>query len=210
MTDLTQNYESAGFSGNLQFGGRPALLVVDMAEAYLQAHSPLYLPFAQCALSNTIEIATLCVELEFPVLLTEVSYEDMRQAGRFYEKVPALKAFKVGSPLSKLAPQLTDQVPHAETIKKHYASAFFGTDLSSRLVDKQIDTLIITGFSTSGCVRASALDAMQHGFAPFVVSDACADRNDKPHQANLFDLQAKYAEIVDTLTVKNLLEQSGP
>ena len=81
-------------------------------------------------------------------------------------------------------------------VSKQYASAFFGTSLASTLQACGIDTVLITGFSTSGCVRATALDALQHGFAPFVVREACADRDAGPHEANLFDLQAKYAEVI--------------
>ena len=79
---------------------------------------------------------------------------------------------------------------------KQYASAFFGTSLAATLHAMGVDTLLITGYSTSGCVRASALDALQHGFIPMVVREACADRHPGPHDANLFDLQAKYAEVV--------------
>ena len=81
-------------------------------------------------------------------------------------------------------------------ISKQYASSFFGTHLASTLTAMGIDTLLITGLSTSGCVRATALDACQHGFLPFVVREACGDRHPGPHEANLFDLQAKYAEVI--------------
>ncbi len=83
-----------------------------------------------------------------------------------------------------------------QVVAKQYPSAFFGTDLAASLQADGIDTLLITGYSTSGCVRASALDALCHGFVPLVVRDACADRDERPHEANLFDLQAKYAEVV--------------
>jgi maleamate amidohydrolase len=81
-------------------------------------------------------------------------------------------------------------------VTKQYPSAFFGTDLAEQLLSQGIDTLIIGGFSTSGCVRASVVDAIQHGFVPLVVREACADRHASPHEANLFDMQAKYAEVI--------------
>ena len=83
-------------------------------------------------------------------------------------------------------------------IGKFYPSAFFGTALAPMLHTLGVDTVLLTGYSTSGCIRASALDALCHGFAPFVVSDGCADRDPAPHQANLFDMRAKMAEVVDT------------
>jgi len=87
--------------------------------------------------------------------------------------------------------------PHDTIITKQYASAFFGTSLAATLSAQRIDTVLVTGFSTSGCVRATALDALQHGFAPFVVREACGDRDPRPHEANLFDLSRKYAEVID-------------
>jgi maleamate amidohydrolase len=113
----------------------------------------------------------------------------------FYRKVPALKVFEKGNPLGAfpevLRPEGDDLV-----VTKRYASAFFATHLAATLSALGVDTLLICGTSTSGCVRASAVDACQSGFAPFVVRDACGDRHAAPHDAALFDLQAKYAEVI--------------
>jgi maleamate amidohydrolase len=130
------------------------------------------------------------------VIFTNVVYQDGgSDGGLFYKKIPALSVFVDGSRLGafphSLAPQDGELV-----ISKQYASAFFGTSLASILAAQNIDTLVITGMSTSGCVRATALDALQYGFAPFVVREACGDRHMAPHEANLFDLQAKYAEVI--------------
>jgi nicotinamidase-related amidase len=113
----------------------------------------------------------------------------------FYRKVPALRALDAGSPLADFA---DDPRPRAGevVITKQYASAFFGTSLASTLTATGIDTVVIVGLSTSGCVRATAVDAVQHGFAPIVVRDAVGDRDERPHEANLFDLDAKYADVV--------------
>ena len=100
-----------------------------------------------------------------------------------------------GSPYGAFPPSL-QPLDGERIISKQFASAFFGTALTDILTTAAIDTLLITGLSTSGCVRATALDALQSGFAPFVVRDACGDRHSAPHDANLFDLQAKYAEVV--------------
>ncbi|MEY4159618.1 MAG: hypothetical protein RLZZ136_239, partial [Pseudomonadota bacterium] len=130
------------------------------------------------------------------VVFTNVEYQNGgADGGYFYQKVPALSAFQKGSPLGAFPPSLQPS-PTDIVVTKQYASAFFGTSLASTLHSAGVDTLLITGFSTSGCVRATALDALQYGFIPFVVRDACADRHPGPHEANLFDLQAKYAEVV--------------
>jgi maleamate amidohydrolase len=113
--------------------------------------------------------------------------------------------FDRGSPLGAFPPSL--QPEDGETIiTKQFASAFFGTSLAALLTELRVDTLLITGLSTSGCVRATALDAIQNGFAPFVVRDACGDRHQSPHEANLFDLQAKYAEVISEAEAIEMLQ----
>ena len=131
-----------------------------------------------------------------PVIFTNVEYQPGgADGGVFFRKVPALKVFEKGSPLGAfpvvLSPEDGDFV-----ITKRYASAFFATHLAATLTSLGVDTLLIAGVSTSGCVRATALDTCQSGFLPFVVRDACGDRHPGPHEANLFDLQAKYAEVI--------------
>jgi nicotinamidase-related amidase len=132
------------------------------------------------------------------VVHTTVQYQPGgRDGGVFFRKVPALKCFEAGAhpELAAFAAGL-DPVAGETVITKQYASAFFGTTLASTLTALGVDTLLIAGVSTSGCVRASAVDACQHGFIPLVVREAVADRHPAPHEANLFDLQAKYAEVV--------------
>lgn len=132
------------------------------------------------------------------MIYTGVRYADATcaEAPLFAAKVPALAVFAEASPWgafpADIAPAATDHV-----VLKHYASAFAGTSLAAWLTAAGIDTLAIGGFSTSGCVRASAVDALQNGFRPMVVRQACADRHPSPHEANLFDLDAKYADVVD-------------
>jgi nicotinamidase-related amidase len=128
-----------------------------------------------------------------------------RDGGLFYQKVPALRAFDAGSPLGVIPAEIAPQ-PEDVIVTKQYASAFFGTSLASTLAAMKVDTVMIGGFSTSGCVRATTLDALQHGFAPFVVRQACADRDPRPHESNLFDLQAKYAEVIDEAKALALIE----
>lgn len=192
--ELAANYLGA-FDGHLSFGKYPALLIVDFVMAYLDKASPLYAG-AEEALASNERLLASARQAKIPVIFTNVVYQDGgSDGGLFYQKIPALCVFIEGSRLGafphSLAPQDGEVV-----ISKQYASAFFGTSLASILASQNIDTLIITGMSTSGCVRATALDALQYGFAPFVVREACGDRHMAPHEANLFDLQAKYAEVI--------------
>jgi maleamate amidohydrolase len=194
--DLNADYAKAGFGGHLRFGQRPALLVVDVVAAYLEPASPLYLGGAE-AVACFARLIAACRAKAIAVVYTQVVYSaGGRDGGLFYQKVPALKAFDVGSPLGVIPAEIAPQ-PQDVVVTKQYASAFFGTSLASTLAAMKVDTVLIGGFSTSGCVRATTLDALQHGFAPFVVRQACADRDPRPHESNLFDLQAKYAEVID-------------
>ncbi len=192
--NIEKNYAGA-FDGKLNFGKYPALLIVDMVMAYFDRESPLYAG-VEVALASNERLLAVARKEKIPVFFTNVEYESGgTNGGLFYQKIPALRVFDKGSPLgafpSSIRPDLGETV-----ITKQYASAFFKTGLDEILRHRNIDTLLITGLSTSGCVRATALDALQHGFAPFVVREGCGDRHSAPHEANLFDLQAKYAEVV--------------
>lgn len=184
------------YEGRLQPGSRPALLIVDVVAAYLTEGSPLFMDTAADALASNARLAATARAAGVPVVFTKVQYKpDGSDGGVFWRKAPVLRAFVEGSPLGAFPPGLTPREGE-RVVTKQYPSAFFGTGLAETLHAEGIDTLLITGYSTSGCVRASALDAMQYGFVPLVVREACADRHPAPHEANLFDLQAKYAEVI--------------
>ncbi len=192
--DPAASYAGA-FDGRLPPGRRPALLIVDVVMAYLEPTSPLYAG-VEGALAPNERLLAAARAAATPVVFTNVVYRpDGIDGGVFFRKIPALRSFVEGSPLGAFPPTL---LPRADelVVSKQYPSAFFGTTLAPTLHALGVDTLVITGFSTSACVRASALDALCHGFMPFVVSDACGDRHEAPHNASLFDLQAKYAEVV--------------
>jgi maleamate amidohydrolase len=194
--DLDADYAAAGFGGRLAFGARPAVLVIDVVRAYLDPESPLYAGVEE-AVAAAARLVAAARSRGLPVIFTRVVYAPGgADGGQFYRKVPALACFDAGSPFGAFAADPAPQDGEV-IITKQYASAFFGTSLAATLTTGGIDTLLICGLSTSGCVRASAVDALQYGFAPFVVADACGDRDPRPHEANLFDLQAKYAEVVD-------------
>ena len=131
-----------------------------------------------------------------PVIYTNVVYYDEgRDGGVFFRKAPVLKNFLEGDPMGGW-PAGLQPADDELVISKQYPSAFFGTSLDSTLKEMGVDTLIITGVTTSGCIRATCVDAMSNGFIPIVVADACGDRHEAPHDANLFDMNAKYADVV--------------
>ena len=206
--DLADDYLAAGFGGRLPFGERPALLVIDVVRAYLDRASPLYAGVEK-ALASNVRLIEAFRARSLPVIFTRVVYQaDGADGGLFFRKVPSLKNFIAGSPLGRFPPEI-DPRPSETIVTKQYASAFFGTSLGSTLRAARIDTVVMGGFSTSGCVRASALDALQHGFTPFVVREACGDRHSRPHDATLFDLQAKYAEVVSEAELLSQLKAAA-
>ena len=206
--DLVANYSAQGaFGATLGTGSRQALLMIDFAQAYFVRESPLYAE-APLALECASALLTWARSRGMPVVHTRVEYNEKgSDGGFFFRKVPALKVFCVGNPLGDFEPSLR---PFADepVVTKQYASAFFGTSLASTLRVLGVDCVLIAGMSTSGCVRATALDTIQSGFIPIVVADACGDRHAAPHDASLFDLQAKYADVMTFAQVQAALDES--
>jgi maleamate amidohydrolase len=193
--DLDSNYREAGFTGQLAWGACPALVIIDFCMAYLEPSSPLYAG-VEAARDSAARLLSAARTARVPVFHTTVRYTPGGgDGGVFYRKVPLLKTFEAGSPLALPPAQLAPRADEI-VIVKQYASAFFGTSFAATLTSRGIDTLVVAGVSTSGCVRATAVDACQNGFVPFVCRDAVGDRHPSPHEANLFDLAAKYAEVV--------------
>ena len=202
--ELKENYRGA-FDGSLGFGKAPALVLVDFVEAYFDEQSPLYANVGS-ALSSALRIREAARAAGIPVFYTNVVYQEGGgDGGVFYRKVPALEVFVAGSPLGKW-PQGLEPAEDEIVLSKQYPSAFFGTTLADELTKRGIDTLIITGLTTSGCIRATCVDTMSHGFISIVVADACGDRHQAPHVANLFDMNAKYGDVVNEKTVIDYLK----
>jgi len=200
------DYLNAGFSGRLGFGQRPALVVIDFCRAYLDPASPLYAG-VEDARASTERILGAARAAGIPIAHTRVEFQpDGADGGVFFRKVEALKCFVRGNPLGEYGQGLAP-IDGETVVTKQYASGFFGTSLASMLTSRGIDTLIHTGVSTSGCVRATAVDACQYGFIPIVVREAVGDRDETIHEANLFDLDAKYADVVDEVDVLSYLEE---
>jgi nicotinamidase-related amidase len=194
---LEEDYAQAGFGNTLSFGTRPALLIIDFVQAYLAEDSPLCAG-VEAARDAAVRLLHAARAARLPIIHTCVEYDPGgRNGGVFFRKVSALRCFERGKhPEWSAFAQGLEPVAGETTIVKQYASAFFGTSLASLLTAIKVDTVIMGGVSTSGCVRATAVDCCQHGFIPVVVRDAVGDRAAAPHEANLFDLQAKYAEVI--------------
>jgi maleamate amidohydrolase len=207
--DLVSDYASAGFGGRLEWGERPALVVVDICLAYLDPGSPLYAG-VEDAVASAGRLVEAARAAGVPVVFTRVEYEPGgADGGRFFQKVPALACFERGNPLAGF-PEHPRPAEGEVVVTKQYASAFFGTSLASTLHAAGVDTAVVIGLSTSGCVRATALDALQHGFVPYVVADACGDRHPDPHRSNLFDLAQKYAEVIGEAEALRRFSEGAP
>ena len=195
MSDsLDANYAKA-YGGKAGFGTSPALLMIDFVEAYFDPDCDLFADVDD-ALQSALRVREAAHKVGIPVILTNVVYQDGGlDGGRFFEKVRPLRNFLRGNPMGDWPRGLTP-TENELVISKQYPSAFFSTSLASTLTAMGVDNVILTGLTTSGCVRASCVDSMSHGFITTVVRDACGDRHSEPHKANLFDMQAKYADVV--------------
>ncbi|MDQ0933884.1 isochorismatase family protein [Streptomyces turgidiscabies] len=208
--DQEADYERAGLAGRLTPGAAPALLLVDPARAYVDPACPLYAGAgAEGAAEAMRGLLGVARRAKIPVIVTRVTLRpDGADGGLFYRKVPSLRAFVEGSPYAEFIEGLAPAADEL-TVTKQYPSAFFGTALSPYLTSHGIDTLLIAGLTTSGCVRATALDAMQHGYVPVVVEEAVGDRDAGVHAANLFDIRHKIGEVWRVGRVSEYLSGGG-
>ncbi|MDV3253151.1 isochorismatase family protein [Devosia sp. BK] len=205
--DLSQNYKGA-FGKRIGFGKEPALIMIDFVEAYFDPSCSLYAG-TESALESGLRLQAVAREVGVPVIYTNVVYNRTAlNGGRFYQKSMTLHHFLEGSPMGAWPKGL---VPSEDelVISKQYASAFFGTSLASTLTSLGIDTLIHTGVSTSGCIRATCVDCNSHGFIPIIVREAVGDRHPAPHEANLFDMDAKYGDVVSEAETISYLRNLG-
>ncbi|MEV6773868.1 isochorismatase family protein [Nocardia sp. NPDC051030] len=206
MTDLNEDARRAGYGTPLGAGAHPAVVVIDVCAAYLDDASPLRAP-VEASVRAAATVVEQARQAGHPIIFTRVSYRPgSTEGGLFRQKIPNLAVFEEGNPLGEFLPDPAP-LPGDCVITKQYPSAFHGTPLAANLTAAGIDTVFIVGLTTSGCVRATATDALQHGFRPQVVADACGDRDPRLHEANLFDLNAKYADVID---LKYALELLAP
>ncbi len=195
MTEVPSPHGEA-FSGRVGWGSSPALVVVDLCRAYTEPDGPFALPDVEPVVAANVALVEAARAAGRPVVWTSVRYRaDLSDGGWFVHKVPALEAFAEGAP-GGWGELTLSPVRGEDVVVKQYASGFAGTCLDTLLRDAGVDTVVVTGVSTSGCVRATATDALTRGLRPIVVADACADRTTELHRSNLADLDAKYADVV--------------
>jgi nicotinamidase-related amidase len=204
--EVADFYLRRGFGTRIGFGERPAVLVIDMMVAFTDPSFAVGVE--QTATVDAIgRLLTTARDLRLPVYFTRTAYEpDGRDGGCFMEKVPALRELVLDSPGVEIDPRLAP-APGEPVVLKKFASAFHGTNLLSLLVGDRVDTLVVTGCTTSGCVRAAAVDGVSNGLRVIVPEEAVSDRAEGPHRANLFDIDAKYGDVMPLAEVLAQLEQ---
>lgn len=189
-------FRKRGFSRTIGFGQRPAVIVIDIIGAFTDPDLPLGTNL-DGIIEQTNRILGPARAAKVPVFFSSVAYEDedLRDAGIWALKQAGVMTLRAGTPEVEVDKRL-GQRPGEALIMKKYASCFFGTDLVTRLHTLKIDTLILTGCTTSGCVRATAVDGLQYGFRVMVPKEAVGDRAAPAHEQSLFDLNAKYADVI--------------
>jgi maleamate amidohydrolase len=207
---LDENYARAGYHTRQRWGSHPALVLIDFAQAYFEPSAPLFGgEGCRTALESALRLREAAHAAGHPVILTEVIYrKGGADGGVFFRKAPVLSCFQAGSPTQRFVEGL---IPSDDelVISKQYPSAFFGTSLAATLTASGVDTVVLTGLTTSGCVRATCVDAMSHGFITLVAREAVGDRDPRPHEANLYDMNAKYADVAPESEIAGYLRSTA-
>jgi maleamate amidohydrolase len=205
--DKQDVYRRAGLANRLGFGHKPALVVVDMQIGFTDPE--------QSVLAGNLDNEVIVINRliaaarphAIPIIFAAIELDPIHQAdgGLWVEKIPTLRHFKRGSIYVEIDPRMQRQADDL-IIVKQYASAFFGTPLAPALTAQGIDTLLVTGCTTSGCVRATVIDAISHGFRPIIPLEAVGDRAQEPHDASLFDMGSKYGDVLPVEEVIHYLD----
>lgn len=191
-----KNYKGV-WDNRLGFGRKSALLVIDLLQGYTLKGAPLFAPGVVKAVGEMPALLKAARAKKMPVIHTRVFYNpaDYSDGGIWIKKAPVLKSLVPGNKYAEFCKGVEPK-KNELVIVKNYASCFFGTSLAATLTAMGVDTVLITGCTTSGCIRASAVDAVQNGFRPIVIRECVGDRHDGPHEANLFDINAKYGDVI--------------
>lgn len=198
-------YRKSGITGTVGFGRSPAILVVDLTRGFTQPEFQLGTDLSDVVNNNAV-LLRKAREKEIPIFFSVNEFrEDMKDAGIWVKKLPGIKNLVMGTAQVEIDPRL-DHKSEDHIISKRFPSCFFGTTLATSLVALQIDTLIVTGTTTSGCVRATVVDALQYGFRTIVPKECVGDRAKAPHEANLFDMGMKYADVLSLGEVLDYLD----
>lgn len=186
-----------GFGQRIGYGERPALIVIDLIRGFTDARAPLGSDLTP-QVGHVQRVLTVARRARIPIFYTAVSYEEQElgDAGIWARKITTLGSLAAGSIGTEIDPRL-GRLPNEPIIWKKYASAFFGTDLLSRLTSRRVDTVLIAGCTTSGCVRATTVDALQNGLRPIVLREAVGDRDQTAHNQSMLDMDSRYADVVD-------------
>ncbi len=206
-SDEEQRYQKGGYGQELGFGKRPALLVIDFMYAFTDPEMVFGANMDKEVVA-TARLLHLARQKKIPVIFTvgycKEGYES--EWGLWAKKLPHLYLAKAGTRLVEIDERVKP-ITGEPVINKKGPSAFFGTHLVSVLIPLGVDTLIITGCTTSGCIRATVVDALQYGFRPIVPRECVADRAKGPHEANLFDINQKYGDVIPVQKVINFLNR---
>ena len=188
----------------LGLGEHPALVLVDVINGFTNPACPLGSE-ADLVVDACRTLLEIFRKKRLPVFFTSVVYRDESQARVFRQRLPALNVLEPGSEWVKIDPRIAP-VNGETVIEKRWASGFFNTDLAQRLKDEGADSIVVGGLTTSGCVRATAVDGLQNDYRVVIAREATGDRNLAAHESNLFDLQAKYADVLSLKSVLSLLD----
>ena len=203
--ETAEDYRRKGFMNRSGYGTKPALLVVDFIYGFTDPTTPLGGDFSK-ELAVTADLLETFRAAQLPIVYTTIAYEPgFEDGGVFVKKIPSLKILEVGSKMVDVDNRIRPRPDEYVALKK-YASAFFNTDIDAYLKARSVDTIIMTGCTTSGCIRASAIDSMQYGYLTVVVEEGVGDRAQGPHDANLFDIDAKYADVVSVDEVNSYIK----
>ncbi|MEM9632119.1 MAG: isochorismatase family protein [Pseudomonadota bacterium] len=188
-------YRRQGYGGCVGFGASPALLVVDFVNGFVDPDQFGGGNIA-AAVAQSAELLDAARQTDTPVIFTRVVYaEDRSDVGMFCRKATELPKLTERAPASQIVDQLAPRAGEL-IVRKQQPSAFFDTGLAGSLIARHIDTIVVAGCTTSGCVRASVVDAVSYNFRPIVVTDCVGDRAIGPHDASLFDMNQKYADLM--------------
>jgi maleamate amidohydrolase len=203
-TDDIDLYRAQSFGGKVGIGSQPALCIVDFVNGFIDPKVFGGGNIAE-AVASTVGLLAAARRCGLPVAFTRVVYaEDGHDRGAFVRKVPALAKLTEHAPDGQIVPELAPR-PGELILRKTQPSAFFGTGYADKLRQQGIDTVIVTGCTTSGCVRATVVDAMSYDFRTIVARDCVGDRSLAAHEANLFDMEQKYADLIDSEAIIAML-----
>lgn len=190
------NYQGV-WGQRIGFGKKSALLMIDFMQGYTLEGAPLFAPGVVSAVAESVELLACARDQQILVVHTNIRYHPGHfiDGGIWVKKAPVMKDMVEGNPLAAFC-EAVQPNPDEVVISKQYASSFFGTSLASLLHAQGVDTVVLAGCSTSGCIRATAVDAVQHGFRTIIVRECVGDRHSAPHEANLFDIDNKYGDVV--------------